>query len=173
MKLYYLIIFLILLQRLLELKKSNKNVRKLKERGAKEFGRGHLWIMKALHISWFFVLIFYPLYLPRKTIKLEYLICILLLIAACQVIRFLVFRTLGPRWSIPVLAMKGEAPVKSGLYKYLKHPNYLVVFLELLLFPMIIGMWEVGVTFFLLNLYLMYFRLKAENSALHWMSTID
>ena len=60
----------------------------------------------------------------------------------------------------------GAKPVRSGPYRYLKHPNYVVVVVEMLSFPLIFGAWITAVVFSILNAVLLSARIREENRAL-------
>lgn len=45
--------------------------------------------------------------------------------AAGKAIKYAAMLTLGPRWSFRVLTLPGAPLVTHGVYRYLRHPNYL------------------------------------------------
>ena len=62
--------------------------------------------------------------------------------------------------------MPGVKLVKSGPYRYFPHPNYVVVAVEILTFPLIFGAWITAIAFSLLNAVLLFVRIRTENRAL-------
>ena len=60
---------------------------------------------------------------------------------ATEALRAWTLATLGRRWTIRVVVVDGEAPVRGGPYRVLTHPNYVVVTLEMLLLPCLLGAW--------------------------------
>jgi methyltransferase len=56
--------------------------------------------------------------------------------------------------------------VRRGPYRYVKHPNYVVVFVEILTFPLVFGAWITALVFSILNAALFYVRIREENRAL-------
>ena len=62
----------------------------------------------------------------------------------------------------------GEAPIARGIYRYLRHPNYVVVVLELALIPALFGAWRTALAAGLVNALLLWLRIGAEDRALRW-----
>ena len=54
-----------------------------------------------------------------------------------QSLRYAARRSLGWRWTVRVMTIPGLAPVRRGIYRYLRHPNYLGVVLEILAVPLL------------------------------------
>ena len=80
--------------------------------------------------------------------------------------RLWVLRTLGPRWTTRIIVVPGERLVATGPYRFLDHPNYLVVTGEIAVLPLVFGLWQVAVGFSLLNALVLTIRIRAENKAL-------
>jgi methyltransferase len=57
-------------------------------------------------------------------------------------------------------------PLLDGPYRFLRHPNYLVVIGEIALLPLAFGAWRIALVFSLLNLALLAWRRRVENAAL-------
>jgi methyltransferase len=70
-----------------------------------------------------------------------------------------------------VLVLPGEELVSSGPYRWLRHPNYLVVILEIVAIPMVHTAWLTAVVFSFLNLLLLRERIRVEESALETLAT--
>ena len=62
--------------------------------------------------------------------------------------------------------MPGEQLVARGPYKYVSHPNYLVVIGEIAVLPLVFGLWPTAVLFSVLNAIVLVIRVRAENAAL-------
>ena len=75
-------------------------------------------------------------------------------------------RTLGPRWTTRIIVVPGEKLVARGPYRFVNHPNYLVVSAEIALLPLVFGLWQVALIFSVLNAALLAVRIRAENRAL-------
>ena len=83
-----------------------------------------------------------------------------------QGLRVWVLATLGPRWTTRIIVVPGEQLVARGPYRYLSHPNYWVVIGEIIVLPLVFGLLWFGVVFSILNLAILWVRIRAENKAL-------
>ena len=83
-----------------------------------------------------------------------------------QALRWWAIAALGPRWNVRIVFVPGEAPVTSGPYRFLRHPNYLAVALELFSLPLVGGAWICAALFSALNAGLLWVRIRAEERAL-------
>jgi methyltransferase len=86
--------------------------------------------------------------------------------AAGQALRLTAIRTLGWRWSTRVMTVPGEAPVQHGIYRYLHHPNYLGVQLEILAVPLLHSAYTTSLVFGVANALLLCDRIGREEQAL-------
>ncbi len=75
-------------------------------------------------------------------------------------------RTLGKYWNTRIYRISGSKLVRTGLYKYFKHPNYIIVSLEILSFPLIFNLYYTAIIFTVWNAIILAVRIKAENIAL-------
>ena len=83
-----------------------------------------------------------------------------------ELARVWVLRTLGQRWTTRIIVVPGERLVARGPYRFLNHPNYLVVIGEIAVLPLVFGLCQVALLFSLLNAIVLTIRIRAENSAL-------
>ena len=83
-----------------------------------------------------------------------------------QPLRYWAIFSLGESWNTKILVVPGAKPVRSGPYRYLAHPNYVVVVVEILAFPLIFGAWMTALVFTLLNAIVLRARIREENRAL-------
>ncbi|HET6872075.1 MAG TPA: isoprenylcysteine carboxylmethyltransferase family protein, partial [Sporolactobacillaceae bacterium] len=91
----------------------------------------------------------------------------LIIFILCQVFRIWVLTSLGPFWNTKILVLPGAEVVVKGPYRYIKHPNYLVVALEILVLPLIFQAFLTAFVFTLLNACLLLgVRIPAEERAL-------
>ena len=156
----YVIVGLLAVQRLAELAFARRNHRALLARGAVEAGRGHYPAMVALHAGWLLAL---PATIdPRTPASLPLLAFFVLL----QCGRVWVMATLGSRWTTRIVVLPGAAPIRSGPYRFLRHPNYLIVCCELAVVPLMFGAWILAAAVSVLNLLVLRTRLQVENRAL-------
>jgi methyltransferase len=153
------ILSFVTLQRLAELSLASANTRALKVKGAVEVAPGHYPLIVAVHVAWLGTLWWLA---PGEPINGA----LLGLFFVLQLLRIWVIRTLGPRWTTRIIVLSGEAPVATGPYRFLHHPNYLVVIGEILVLPLAFGLWKVALLFSALNLAVLSVRIRAENRAL-------
>lgn len=152
----------IITQRALELRHARANERWARERGAREYGRGHYPLFFLLHGAWLASLVLEGRRSARPAAWPW-----LLLWLALQPARYWVIRTLGRLWNTRILIVPGAARVRRGPFRVLKHPNYLVVALEILSAPLAVGAKSTAFVFSVLNAALLLgLRLPAEERAL-------
>jgi methyltransferase len=155
----YLVLALVTLQRLGELVLAERNTRSLLARGAHEVARGHYPYMVAVHGGWLVAL---WLLGPGPPIH----IIPLVIYIALQIARAWVIATLGERWTTRIIILPGEPLVRHGPYRWLDHPNYLIVIGEIAILPLVFGLPVVAAFFSVLNAMVLWVRLREENEAL-------
>ncbi len=154
------VLALVVAQRLGELALASSNTRKLLARGAREVGRAHYPLFIALHSSW---LVAIALTTPIDAQPIWPLIGAFV---ALQLIRVWVISTLGSYWTTRVITLDGAPVVRSGPYRWVKHPNYWVVVGEIAVLPLAFHNWPVAVVWSLLNAVLLKYRIGVESAAL-------
>ncbi len=156
-------------QRLLELLYSRRNERRLLARGAVERGSGHFPVIVAVHCLWLVsTLVEGLLRGPEPPAWWPVPLAVFLLV---QPLRYWAILSLGENWNTRVLVVPGGKLVRRGPYRYFPHPNYVVVAVEILTFPLIFGAWITAVVFSLLNAALLYVRIRTENRALRELAS--
>ena len=85
---------------------------------------------------------------------------------AGQALRMAAMRALGERWTVKVMTVPGAPPVQRGIFRWLRHPNYLGVILEIAALPLIHGAYLTTIVFSLCNAVLLTRRIRAEEDAL-------
>ena len=80
--------------------------------------------------------------------------------------RIWVIKTLGPYWTTRIISVPGRPLVKVGPYRYVNHPNYLIVVTEIAILPLAFEAWQISAVFSVLNGALVYHRIQVENKAL-------
>ena len=83
-----------------------------------------------------------------------------------QPLRYWAILSLGENWNTRILVVPGTRLVRRGPYRYFPHPNYVVVAVEVLVFPLIFGAWVTAIVFSVLNAALLYVRIGEEERAL-------
>jgi methyltransferase len=154
----FLIAFIVV-QRLAELLWARRNAARLLSAGGVEFGRSHYPWIGALHATWLTALWLFG----RDRAIDPFLLVVFILL---QVGRVWVFASLGRRWTTRVIVLPGERLVASGPYRWLRHPNYVVVALEIAIVPLALGLPALAFIFTLLNAVVLYQRIRVENAAL-------
>lgn len=158
--LWYVLVALIALQRLVELAIARRNTRRLLAEGGIEHGAGHYPFMVALHVAWLFCL---ALLVPADAGLDPALFILFLLLQAARV---WVITSLGRYWTTRVITLPGTPLVNRGPYRWLQHPNYLIVTAEIAVVPLIAGAWQIALFFTIANAALLWLRLRVENAAL-------
>jgi methyltransferase len=160
MNIALVLIALVAVQRLLETIYAARNARALIARGGIESGRKHYPLIIALHAGWLIALIVaLP---PEPPIHLIPLALFLVL----QALRLWVIATLGPFWTTRIITLPGAPLIRHGPYRFLRHPNYLVVSGEIAALPLVFGEIWVAILFSILNAAILSWRIKVENAAL-------
>jgi methyltransferase len=160
-----LFVGLIVAQRLLELRHAKRNLAWALENGGKEYAPEHYSYMVLLHSSWIVALLLEGWLRGSSLAPLWWLW--LGLFGLAQFGRYHVISSLGKLWNTRIVIVPNAKLVRTGLYKYLKHPNYLIVALELFVAPLVFGAWLTAIVYTILNaILLLGFRIPAEEKAL-------
>lgn len=153
------VLALVTAQRVGELFWAKRNTRRLLARGGVETGAEHYPLIVGLHAAWLGGLWWLawdrPISLPWLGVYM-----------ALQALRAWTLVTLGDRWTTRIITVPGEPLVRSGPYRYLPHPNYLVVAAEIAVLPLVFGLWAYAAVFSALNASLLWVRIRFEDRAL-------
>ncbi|MGC4000359.1 MAG: isoprenylcysteine carboxylmethyltransferase family protein [Anaeromyxobacter sp.] len=162
------------LERLAELVLSARHARALRARGAVEAGRGHYPAMVGFHAAVLAACALEPLVRPGAW-PLAAALAGAAGVAAAQALRWWAVVTLGERWTTRVLVLPGAPPVVGGPYRWLRHPNYAAVALELAALPLAAGAWRTAIAATLGNALLLAVRIRVEERALGsgWAAAFD
>jgi len=161
---YLAVLAAVALERAVELRLSERNARRALARGGVEHGRGHYPVMVALHTSFLVACAAEAIAFPRPPPPTALLALAGVLCA--QGLRWWAVASLGERWSTRVVVVPGLPPVTGGPYRWLRHPNYLAVVLEVASLPLAWGSWRTALLFSLGNAALLRVRIRAEERAL-------
>lgn len=159
-----LAVALVGVQRLVELVLARRNERRTRARGAVERGRSHYLFIVALHSLWLLATLIEGLLRGPELPALWPVPLALFLLV--QPLRYWALVSLGERWNTKILVVPGAKPIRRGPYKYLSHPNYVVVVVEIITFPLIFGAWVTALVFTVLNAAVLWVRIREENRAL-------
>jgi methyltransferase len=152
-------------QRLVELAHSRANERQLRKLGAVEHAAGQMPVMIALHAGWLVAMLL-EVFLLDRVAKPWLTGLSLALLVVGQVLRLRAIRALGQRWTVKVLTLPGDRAVAVGPFRYIRHPNYLGVWLETLALPLVHGAVLTSGVFALAQAALLAARIRAEERAL-------
>lgn len=170
--LYLLLLGALAVQRLFELRRSRANLERALERGGTEFGQRHFAVMKGLH-GLFFVACALEIVLLARPFTALVGWPMLALALVGQGLRYWAILTLGSAWNVRVILIPGQSLVATGPYRYVRHPNYLGVILEIFAVPLIHGAWITCLVFSGLNACLLWTRIRCEEAALAGQSNYD
>lgn len=162
--LYLGLILLVVVQRSSELRLSKRNERLARAAGAIEVGAGHYPVMVAIH-TLFLTACVLEVWLLDRPFAPRAAGAMLLLLGLATGLRYWAISALGERWTTRVLVRPGVPLVTGGPYRWLRHPNYLAVVIEIVALPLVHGAWLTAVVFSLANAALLTVRMKAENAA--------
>jgi methyltransferase len=154
----------LVIQRMVELQVAKRNERILKAKGAIEAGEGHYIWMVLMHSSFFVVLFLEVVVLG--TSKPHWWMVPLAVLIISQAVRVWAITSLGVFWNTKIILLPGAEVVRKGPYRFIRHPNYLVVSLELFSIPLLFGAYATALLFTLLNIAMLKVRISTEEKAL-------
>jgi len=157
---WYLLIGLIAIQRLIELAIARINTRRLLAEGGLEIGAGHYPLIVLLHALWFISLL---VFVPGDSFIDPILLGVFVVL---QLGRVWVLTSLGRYWTTRIITVPGAPLVRRGPFRFIRHPNYLIVEAEIIVVPMIAGAWELALIFGLANAAVLALRISVEEHAL-------
>jgi methyltransferase len=154
------IVTLVAAARIAELIHAARNTRALLARGGVEAGAGHYPLLVLLHGAWLASLLFLvPADTPPSWNWLG-------AFALLQALRLWIIQSLGPFWTTRIITLADAPLVRRGPYRFLRHPNYVVVTAEIAVLPLAFGAWRIAAIFSVLNLALLAWRIRIEERAL-------
>ncbi len=156
------ILFIILL-RIGELLLSRKNEQWLLRHRAIEYGEKHYPYMVALH-ALFIVSLIVEFSVVETT---SYSVFLLLLFFVIIALKGWTILSLGKFWNTKIYRIPHTPLIAKGPYRYIKHPNYIIVIGEILIIPLIFHLYYTAIIFTMLNGVMLFFRIKEENKALN------
>ncbi len=163
--LYVGLIGLVVAERLLELVVTERNARRLRARGGFEVGRSHFGPMALLHTG---LLVAAPLevfWLQRPFVP-WFGGTMLALVVGTMALRYWAISSLGDRWTTRVFVVPEESPSVGGPYRWMRHPNYLAVIVEVAALPLVHSAWITALVFSVANAFVLRVRIRVEEEAL-------
>jgi methyltransferase len=155
-----LVLAFVLVQRGIELMIARRNAERLIDAGAVEHGAGHYPYLIVLHASWLAALV---LTVPEdQPVAMGWLA----VFGALTALRVWTMASLGRFWTTRILTLAGAPLVARGPYRFIRHPNYVVVAGEIAVVPMIFGAWWLAIIFSIANAMILRERIRVEDQAL-------
>jgi methyltransferase len=158
---FLLVMIFLVAQRIAELVVARRNEKWLLANGAVEYGKEHYPLIVILHTAFIFSLI--AEYMLNGHVFYWWLLAVYILLVVAKTI---IISTLGHYWNTRIYRIPGSKPVATGIYKYIKHPNYVIVICEIAVIPMIFGLYYTAIIFSILNAMMLTVRIRVENKAL-------
>jgi methyltransferase len=156
-----------------ELVVSLRNARRVRERGGIVVeGAGFYGLMVATHAAFLVaapveVMLFARPFVPWLGGPMA------ALVLAAMALRYWAVATLGPRWNTRVVVVPGDPVVISGPYRYVRHPNYVAVIVEMFALPLVHAAWATAIVFSAANAALLGRRIAHEEAALRLHADYD
>jgi methyltransferase len=151
---------LVLLQRVVELVWARRNTIRLRRLGGVEADAEGYPYFVLLHAGW---LVSLALFVPAATPPIWPLLGLFVLL---QLGRLWVISSLGNYWTTRIVSLPGVPLVQTGPFRWLRHPNYLLVIAEIAVLPLAFGAVPIAVSFSAVNLILIIRRIRIEESVL-------
>lgn len=167
MSLLWIFAFLIA-ERFFELGFSRRNFLRLQARGGREYHRQTFKTIALLHTLFLasLLIVTYPWRIPLDPLTWSTLVALVLLQGA----RYWCMASLGENWNARIVLVPGDKVKGRGPYRFMRHPNYLVVVLDFALIPLLMrAPWPMYL-FFFANLVILRQRIRLEEEALRSMT---
>lgn len=157
-------LLVIIIQRLVEVAIAKSNEKWMKSQGAQEFGQSHYRLMVLMHTAFFVCLITEGLWLKPSISSLWPLWIGLFILT--QIARIWVLTSLGKYWNTKIIVLPNAKVVSKGPYRFVRHPNYVIVTIELIIIPLAFNAFVTLFLFAVLNQIILTIRIQEEEKAL-------
>ncbi len=164
LRLFFIFIFCLLVQRLVEIVVARKNEKWMKAQGAVEYDSPFYKYIVMLHTLFFVSLIAEVVLLQKGMSAIA--IPLFTIFFLTQLLRIWAIYSLGRFWNTKVIVLKDVYVKAKGPYRWIRHPNYLVVGIEMLVVPLLFQAYGTAFLFSVLNMYLLSIRISREEKAL-------
>ncbi|MFC4322729.1 isoprenylcysteine carboxyl methyltransferase family protein [Litchfieldia salsa] len=171
MVIFCLFFLFLVTQRITELIIAKKNEKWMKSNGAFEVGQEHYNLIVSTHVLFFMS---FCIEVLLKGIELSQIFPIIFtFFILSQFMRIWAIASLGRYWNTKIIIMPNAEIIKKGPYQYLRHPNYVVVTLELIIIPLLFNAYITATIFTLLNVLVLSIRIPAEEKALELLTNYE
>lgn len=165
MSFFVIFISLLMFQRLFELHIAKRNEKWMLARGAVELGQEHYKWFVIMHILFFVTLTGEVTYQSlQQEIKITWAFVWLFLMM--QFARGWCIGSLGRFWNTKILVLHNIILIKKGPYRWVRHPNYIIVLIELFTIPFMFHAYFTAIIFPTLHILLLMVRIPEEEKAL-------
>lgn len=162
---YIALLVLVGCERLFELVLSRRHARAALARGGLEYGAKHFRVMSLMHGA-FLVCCGLEVVTLERPFTPHVGWTALAVVVLAQALRYWAITSLGDRWNVRVIVVPGETAVRRGPYRFLRHPNYVAVVLELAALPLVHGAYLTAIAFSIANAAMLFVRIRCEEQAL-------
>jgi methyltransferase len=162
---YLALLVMVALLRIVELRISQRHQRQMVSHGASKVSDPRFRWMVLVHIGVLVGAAVEVVFLHRPFIPALAVICFVIFLAA-NAVRWWVIRTLGEHWNVQVMNSTGLGVITSGPFRYVRHPNYAAVFVEMLVLPLIHTAWITAIAGSLAHILVLSQRLATEERVL-------
>ncbi|MGV9887132.1 isoprenylcysteine carboxyl methyltransferase family protein [Streptomyces sp. NPDC003395] len=162
---YTFLVLAVTAERITELVVARRNAIWTLSRAGVEHGRGHYPVMVVLHTGLLACCLAESALAHRPFLPALGWPMLALVIMA-QALRWWCISTLGPYWNTRVIVVPGARLVAAGPYRFLRHPNYVAVVVEIAALPLVHCAWLTAAVFTAANALLLAVRIRCENTAL-------
>jgi methyltransferase len=164
-RLYLLLLAAVAAGRLAEMRVSRRNQRRLAAQGVAKISAPHFRWMVLLHAGMLAgagveVVFLHRPFLPALAAPMG------LLFLFSNVMRWWVIRTLAGHWNVEVMASARLGAVTAGPYRWIRHPNYVAVYIEMVSLPLIHTAWLTAIVAALGNAWVLARRVAVEEAVL-------
>jgi len=163
---FFLLVAAVAVERALEMGLSLRNARRAFARGGIEKeSRGFYLLMVAAHVAFLAagpleVVLFKRPFVPPVAIVATWIVVL------TMALRYWAIFTLGERWNTRVIVIPGLPAVASGPYRFVRHPNYVAVAIEVAVLPLVHCAWVTALVATVANALLLAARIRHEERAL-------
>ena len=160
---FYCILAFVIIQRFIELRIAKRNEKAMLAKGAYEVGASHYKYMILLHTSFFISFLVEVAFIKSSFTPYSAFLAIFIVL---QLLRVWCLASLGTFWNTKIIILPGANVVVKGPYAFIRHPNYLIVCLEIAVLPLMFQAYVTAILFTILNIIMLSVRIPMEEKAL-------
>ena len=162
---YLIVLAFFYMERLFEIWLSQRHEKKILALGGLEVGQSHYPYMVVLHIC-FLIACPFEVFMLNRSFHFSMAMPMGVLLGISMILRYWTIITLGIHWNTKILLLPGKNVVSTGPFRFIRHPNYLAVVIEIFALPLLHGAWVSAVIFSILNFFMLKTRISVEEKYL-------